>query len=185
MRQRIYILFLFAFLSGCITANITSTKDQNYTEKIDNVLIVMRGVDLADAYLVALRNLMSQSFNQRGIKTYFHILASKAKKEQKLSLLTEEDETTKINIEIAAQVTKYSPSYLLTINQTHVKEIYGNINAQEGGTFDIRLIDSAKGNMIWRASLEIFSNQGFKNGAELSNQKIFEKLTADGLVKKL
>lgn len=172
-------------LSSCITANITSTKDPNHTDKIDNILVVMRGVDLADEYLIELKRLMNQSFNERGIKSNFHILKSQSRNKQELSLDTDEDISAKINEEIATQIAKYSPNYLMTINQTHVKEIYGNINAQEGGTFDVRLLKSGQDKLIWRASLEIFSSQGFKNGAKLSSQRIFEKLTADGLVKSM
>lgn len=140
---------------------------------------------MADKYLIELKRLMGQSFNERGVKSNIHILESQSSSKQELSLDTEQDITTKINKEIAAQLTKYSPNYLMTINQTHVKEIYGNINNQEGGTFDVKLFKSGQDKMIWRAKLEMFSNQGFKNGAKLSNQRIFERLAADGLVKSM
>lgn len=169
-------------LQGCITANINSTKDKNHTEKIDNLLVVMRGVDKANSYFIELKHLMKIGLEQKGIKSNYHILQSPEREQSELSLDNENNISAKIDMEIAKQIKKHSSNYLMIINQTEFRVIEGNINSEEGGNFDIRLFKAGKEKMIWRAKLEMFSHQGFRNGARISYERIIEKLKFDALI---
>jgi hypothetical protein len=184
-RSSLVLLLIPLFKLSCTTAELTSHKDPAFNEKIDDVLIIIRGAKVADLYFEELGSKLDSTFFIHGVESNHYVAEGVRFGDTSLDLNPDGDKEKEVNRKIEKQVLLYGPTYILFIRQAYGKKATNVSTGEEfnrGGTFDLQLFKKHRKGMVWRAKMDLYTEQKAEYTAELSSRKIFEKLVEDGLI---
>ncbi|MGM0589501.1 MAG: hypothetical protein ACQETE_13855 [Bacteroidota bacterium] len=182
MRKTSLFLFLIVLLSGCVSAEVTTNKAPDFDQKIDNVLVIMRGSSMADPFFSSMKSQMAQEFTTHGITSNIYITNPVPFGDNDLSLESEEEKMKQMKMEIEKQILLAGPDYIMFITQTLAKDMNQDLDTQRGGVYDIRLFSRLLNKMVWRAKLDSYSGMGPSENARIGTEKLFDKMQLDQLL---
>jgi len=163
--KKLIIVITVSLLFNCITVKLEATKDANFTEKINEVLILIEHGTLNKRFVDALSENILIEFEKYDIKSNVYILTG-----------IELD-----NSVIDSKVDEYNSKYLFFIDLTEATVKSSKL--QLSGTYDISIFDIKNEKRIWRGNLIINSmGMGSKQSANKFLEKLFIKLVEDEII---
>jgi hypothetical protein len=162
-------VLLLMILTSCVTANITSNKSPDFTQKVQKIFITGRSSEASKAYLQSVVRYTQTYLKAHKVETEFYYF-------DQLSLVSDSELNDRIN--------QYNPDAVMVINETERRsrqgQFYQTINS--GSTCDIKLFLIGKDNPVWRASLVADGNQGVEEASEQASKYLYDKLKTDGII---
>jgi hypothetical protein len=151
-------------LQACVTAKITSNKQEGYDKKIKKFFILINGSREAKNFF---------TYFSQGLKSKLATgqVESTAYVRNELSLDSEGD--------IDKQIIEYNPEALMVIKQTVV---HSTNNMVDGGTFEITIIDGETKKPVWKGAFEVYGQFGITEAAQTGVDKLYAKLLEDKLI---
>lgn len=163
------VALLIILMANCVTTNIESNKNPDFTQKISKIYITVKVTGSSKAYMKAFTKYMLTTLKTHAVESEVHYF---------------DPESTERAKDIVKKIKTYDPDVIMAVEQTESRMASGahRNGTVTGATLDIKLYLPTKNTQVWSGSLKAEGSLGLASAAQSSAKKIVQKLKSDGVI---
>lgn len=162
-------LLMITLLANCVTTNIESDKNPDFTQKVSKIYITVKVTGSSKAYMKAFTKYMLTALKTHDVESEVHFFDPESSERAK---------------DIVKKIKTYDPDVIMSVQQTESRMASGahRNGTVTGATLDIKLYLPTKNTHVWSGSLKAEGSLGLASAAQSSAKKIVQKLKSDGMI---